>query len=161
MKRSVKAIAKISAESRHRDIIVHKNTIQINSIVQKLDFNGNLCTWSEDKPSIVNMIGWHRFPTSLPKGFHERSDEVMLSLYKINEVVFEAIVIYTSKIFNYESGNYEYRRNSFMRFIPHERKISITRYLTNRVSIGQQLTVYQYTCILSGILSYTERFISR
>ena len=44
----------------------------------------------------------------------------MLALYKINEVVFDALIVYPFKILNYESGRYEYK-NSFMRFIPHER----------------------------------------
>ena len=42
-------------------------------------------------------------------------------LYKINELVFNAIVLYPFKVYNFESGNYEYKKNSFMRFIPHER----------------------------------------
>ena len=69
----------------------------------------------------INMIGWHRFPSELPTGFHEGNDEVMLALYKINQVIFDAIVIYPYKIRNVESGKYEYKKNSFMRFIPHER----------------------------------------
>ena len=57
----------------------------------------------------------------LPKGFYEGSDEAMLSIYKINQVIFEAIVMFPLKVFNFESGNYEYKKISFMRFIPHER----------------------------------------
>ena len=45
----------------------------------------------------------------------------MLALYKINEVIFDAIVVYSYKIRNVESGKYEYKKNSSMRFIPHER----------------------------------------
>ena len=56
----------------------------------------------------------------LPKGFHEGSDEIMLALYKINEVIFNAITVYRYKILNVESGRFDYKKNSFMRFIPHE-----------------------------------------
>ena len=69
----------------------------------------------------INMIGWHQLPSDLPTGFHEGSDDVMLALYKVNEVIFDAIVSYPYKIWNVESGKYEYKKNSFMRFIPHER----------------------------------------
>ena len=51
---------------------------------------------------------------------------VMLALYKLNEVSFEAIVVYPRehillKTYNFESLRYEYRKNSFMRFIPSEK----------------------------------------
>ena len=36
------------------------------------------------------MLGWHQYRSELPKGFHEGSDEVMLALYKLNELIFEA-----------------------------------------------------------------------
>ena len=49
------------------------------------------------------------------------SDEVMLALYKINEVVFDARVAYPFMIYNYESRDYEYRKNSFMKFNPSEK----------------------------------------
>ena len=71
-----------------------------------MDFIGRLCPWTEDRPDIVNMLGWHQFKIDLPKGFHEGSDEVMLALYKINEVVFDAIVMYPPKVYNFESENY-------------------------------------------------------
>ena len=67
------------------------------------------------------MIGWHQLPSDMPEGFHEGTDEVMLALYKINEVIFKAITVYPYKILNIESGKFEYKKNSFMRFLPHER----------------------------------------
>ena len=67
------------------------------------------------------MVGWHQFPSDMPEGFQEGSDEIMLALYKINEVVFNAITLYPYKILNAASGRYDYQKNSFMRFIPHER----------------------------------------
>ena len=45
----------------------------------------------------------------------------MLAPYEINEVVFNAITVYPFKILNVESGSFDYKKNSFMRFIPHER----------------------------------------
>ena len=61
------------------------------------------------------MLGWHKYQTELPRGFHEGSDEVMLALYKLNEVLFEARVVYPFMVYNYESESYEYRKNSFMK----------------------------------------------
>ena len=114
MRRALGDIARIAREIQPSDIVVHSNTFQINSIVKLLDVNGRLCPWTEENP--------HQFPTNLPKGFHVGSDEVMLALYKINEAIFGAIVMYPFKVFNFESGSYEHKKNSFMRFIPHERK---------------------------------------
>ena len=45
----------------------------------------------------------------------------MLALYKLNEVIFKAIVVYPFKVYNYESEQYEYKINSFIKFIPSER----------------------------------------
>ena len=67
------------------------------------------------------MLGWHQYRSELPKGFHEGSDEVMLALYKLNELIFEARVVYPFKVYNYESEQYEYKKNSFMKFNPIER----------------------------------------
>ena len=95
--------------------------MHINSINKLLGFPGRINLWSTINFTLINMIGWHQLPTDLPKGFHERSDEVILALYKINEVIFNVIVVYPYKILNVESDKYEYKKNSFMRFIPHER----------------------------------------
>ena len=67
------------------------------------------------------MVEWHQLPSDLPEGFQEGRDEIMLALYKINEIVFNAITVYPYKILNAESGRSDYMKNSFMRFIPHER----------------------------------------
>ena len=93
----------------------------MNSIGKKLQFDERLRPWEPSESYVINMIGWHQFPSELRKGFHEGSNEIMLALYKINEVVFNAITVYPYKILNVESGSYEYKKNSFMRFIPHER----------------------------------------
>ena len=42
-------------------------------------------------------------------------------MYKINEVVFDARVVYPFMVYNYESEDYEYRKNSFMKFNPSEK----------------------------------------
>ena len=66
------------------------------------------------------MLGWHKYPSELPKGFHEGIDEMMLALYKLYELIFKARVVYSFKVYNYESEQYEYKKNSFMKFIPTE-----------------------------------------
>ena len=95
--------------------------MHINSIGKKLAFDRRIRPWGTVESNVINMIGWHQFPSDLPEGFHEGSDEIMLALYKINEVIFNAITVYPYKILNVESGKFEYKKNSFMRFIPHER----------------------------------------
>ena len=67
------------------------------------------------------MLGWHKYKTLLPRGFHEGSDEIMLALYKLNKVMFEARVVYPFMVYNYESESCEYRKNSFMKFNPFEK----------------------------------------
>ena len=116
-------IERIAGEVIPSGIVVHSNTMHINSIGKLLRFQGRLCPWGTGtfESTVIKMIGWHQLPSDMPKGFHEGSDEVMLALYKINEVIFNAITIYPYKILNIESGQYEYKKNSFMRFIPHER----------------------------------------
>ena len=70
------------------------------------------------------MLGWHQYPTSIPIGSHEESDEVMLDLHKLNELRFKTMVVYPFKVYNFESKQYEYKKNSFMKFIPTERNNS-------------------------------------
>ena len=64
----------------------------------------------------VNMLGWNNFPSNMVGGYHEGSDKIMLALYKLNEVLFDATVVYPSKIYNQEAQRYEYRDNAFMTF---------------------------------------------
>ena len=66
----------------------------------------------------VNMLGWNNYPTNLVGGYHEGSNEIMLALYKLNEVLFNANVVYSFKIYNQEAKRYEYRENAFMTFDP-------------------------------------------
>ena len=117
------AIMKDALEDIDRisEAVYSRTVLQISSIAQKLNIQTRILPWAETKPNIVNMLGWHQFPTCMPRRFHEGSDEVMLALYKINELVFKAIVLYPFKVYNFESGKYEYKKNSFMKFIPHER----------------------------------------
>ena len=60
----------------------------------------------------VNMLGWNKFPSSMTGGYHEGSDEIMLALYKLNEVIFKAID--DMMIYNQEAQKYEYEENAFM-----------------------------------------------
>ena len=66
----------------------------------------------------VNMLGWNNFPSSMVGGYHEGSDEIMLALYKHDEVIFNAIVVYPMMIYNQEAQRYEYKENAFMTFNP-------------------------------------------
>ena len=54
-------------------------------------------------------------------GYHEGSNEIMLALYKLNEVLFNANVVYPFKIFNQEAQKYEYRENAFTAFNPNHK----------------------------------------
>ena len=120
MKNAVKNMKRIADVDRVTDVEVHSHTLHINAIGTKLYYEGRVRPWSVEHRQI-NMVGWHQFKSDMPEGFQEGSDEIMLALYKINEVVFDATVVYPFKILNNESGEYEYKKHSFMRFIPHER----------------------------------------
>ena len=112
VKKAVEDIKKLAGEVPTTDIVVHSNTMHINCIgkILLLDYQGRINPWSAINVNSINMIGWHQHRTDLPRGFHQGSDEVMLALYKINEVIFDAIVVYPYKIRNTESGNYEYKK---------------------------------------------------
>ena len=100
VRRAVEDIKKIDGEAIPTDIVVHSNTIHINSIGKNLlmDFQGRINPWSAMHRTSINMIGWHQLPSDLPTGLYEGSDELMLALYKINEIIFDAIVVYPFKI---------------------------------------------------------------
>ena len=121
IRRAVRDIKRIADEERISGIAVHSNTMHINGIGKRLAFDGRIRPWGNVESNVINMVGWHQLPSDLPEVFQEGSDEIMLALYKINEVVFNAITVYPYKILNAESGKFDYKKNSFMRFIPHER----------------------------------------
>ena len=54
-------------------------------------------------------------------GYHEGSNEIMLAPYKLNEVLFDATVVYAAKIYNQEAQRYEYKDNAFMTFNPNHK----------------------------------------
>ena len=54
-------------------------------------------------------------------GYHEGLDEIMLALYKLNEVIFGATVVYPFKIYNQEAQRYKYRKHAFMTFNPNHK----------------------------------------
>ena len=121
IRRAVKAIKRIADVDRISGIVVHSNTKHINAKGKRLAFDGRIRPWGNVESNVINMVGLHQLPSDLAEGFQEGSDEIMLALYKINEVVFNAITLYPYKILSAESGKFEYKKNSFMRFIPHER----------------------------------------
>ena len=51
-------------------------------------------------------------------GYHEGSNEIMLAPYKLNEVLFDATVVYPAKIYNQEAQRYD---NAFMTFNPNHK----------------------------------------
>ena len=69
----------------------------------------------------VNMLRWKNYPTDLVGGYPEGSKEIMLALYKLNEVLFDANVVYPFKIYNQGAQRYEYRKNAFMTFNPNHK----------------------------------------
>ena len=97
----------------------------------------------------VNMLGWNNFPTSMTGGYHEGSNEIMLALYKLNEVIFKATVVYPMMIFNQEAQKYEYKENAFMTFNPsHKNKQDKPYgesgfYRSNIVNISEYFSVDQ------------------
>ena len=69
----------------------------------------------------VNMLSWNNYPTNLVGGYHEGSTEIMLALYKLNGVLFNANVVYLFKIHNQEPQRYQYREIAFMTFNPNHK----------------------------------------
>ena len=89
------------------------NTIEGSNLLPVLYKNNLLAVCPK-----VNMLGWNNYPSSMVGGYHEGSDEIMLALYKLNEVLYEAIVVYSMLIYNQEAQRYEYKKNVFMTFNP-------------------------------------------
>ena len=148
MRDALEDIVGLSEEIPFREIMVHSHTLQISSIAKQLDIRVRICPFAKRNPNEMNMIGWHQFPTSMPRGFHEGSDEVMLTLYKIKELVFDAIVLYPLKVYNFESREFEYKKNSFMRLIPHEKNKNYKIYDESGF----------YRSIVDSILRYFKEF---
>ena len=68
--------------------------------------------WYKMWPHTINMLGWHQYPSDLSKVFHQGSDEVMLALYKLSELIFQSRVVYPFKVYNNELEQYENKKNS-------------------------------------------------
>ena len=45
MRKAVRDIQRIADEKRVSGIVVHSNTLHINAIGKKLDFDGRICPW--------------------------------------------------------------------------------------------------------------------
>ena len=56
---------------RFSEIEVHAYTLHIIKIAQELNLISRITAWDATRPNIANMIGWHQFPTHLPKEFYE------------------------------------------------------------------------------------------
>ena len=116
MKGARREIIKIGELEPNPAIMIHANTLYLSKIVQDLNISVRIHAWDRMKRHKINMLGWHQYPSDFPKGLHEGSDEVMLALYKLDELIFNAIVVYPFKVYNFESEQFEYKENLFMKF---------------------------------------------
>ena len=123
-------------------VMIHANTLHLSIIVQDLNLRIRISAWDFSRPHKINMLGWHQYPSALPKGFHEGSDEVMLALYNLNEMIFKTIVAYPFKVYNYGSEQHEYKKNSFMKFFQ-VKGIRITKYTMRQDIIDQQSRIFR------------------
>ena len=80
------------------EVVIHANTLHLSKIVQDLNINVRIYAWNKMRPDTISMLGWQKYPSELPKGFHKWSDEVMLALYKLNDLIFNARVVYLFKV---------------------------------------------------------------
>ena len=148
----LKEIQKRSREIDYKTVIssdaIHlftvANTIGGSNLLPVLYENNLLAEHAK-----VNVLGWNNFPTSMTGGYHEGSNEIMLALYKLNEVIFKATVVYPMMIFNQEAQKYEYKENVFMTFNPshknkHDKPYGESGfYRSNIVNISEYFSVDQ------------------
>ena len=128
----VKKDIKRSGELEHGpQVTINAHALHLSRIVRDLGVHVRIAAWSKRRPKEINMLGWHQYQTELPKGFHEGSDEMMSALYKLNEVMFDARVVYPFMVYNYEKERYEYRKNSIMKFV-RQSNIQLTCYSYRR-----------------------------
>ena len=77
VKEDIKGIGQLEHDPQ---VTIHAHTLHLSKIVKGLDVNVRSAAWSRRRPKEINMLGWHQYQTELPRGFHEGSDEVMLSV---------------------------------------------------------------------------------
>ena len=118
----------ISSDAVH--LFTVANTIGGSNLLPVLHENKLLAECAK-----VKMLGWNNFPTSMVGGYHEGSNEIMLALYKLNEVLFKATVVYPLMIYNQEAQRYEYKENAFIIFNPiHKNKHdNVTQVSTDQI----------------------------
>ena len=80
---------------------------------------------------------------------HDGTSELILQIYKFNHIAFRANVLYPCQRRNLHSGIFEYRANSFMRFIPTDNN-------TNDIPYGEN-GYYCFTMTQAG--EYVQLFI--
>ena len=104
MRGARKGIRRIGEIEYNPVVMIHANTLQdLSKIVQDLNINVRIQACYKMMPNTINMLGWHQYQSDLRKGFHEGSDEVMLALYKLSELIFQSRVVSPFKVYNYES----------------------------------------------------------
>ena len=86
----------------------------------------------EVKYHTINIFGWNtKYPHMLHHDIHDGTSELMLQIYKFNHVAFRANVLYPYQRRNLNTGIFEYRSNSFMRFIPTDNNMNDISYGKN------------------------------
>ena len=103
-----------------------KNNFQIYHITNVRMHN------KEVKYHTINIFGWNtRYPHMLHHDIHHGTSELMLQVYKFNHIAFRANVLYPYQRRNLHTGIFEYRANSFMRFIPTDNNMNDIPYGEN------------------------------
>ena len=78
---------------------------------------------------------------------HDGTSELMLQIYKFNHIAFHANVLYPYQRRNLNTGIFEYRSNSFMRFIPTDNTMNDISYGENGYycsTMTQVESIYNY-----------------
>ena len=128
VKKDIKRIGELEHDPQ---VTINAHALHLSRIVRDLGVHVRIAAWSKRRSKEIDMLGWQQYQTELLKGFHEGSDEVMLALYKLNEVMFDARVVYPFMVYNYEKERYEYRKNSIMKFV-RQSNIQLTCYSYRR-----------------------------
>ena len=97
VKEDIKRIGQLEHDPQ---VTINAHALHLSRIVRDLGVHVRIAAWSIRRPNEINMLGWHQYQTELPRGFHEGSDEIMLALYKLNEVMFDARVVYPFMVYN-------------------------------------------------------------
>ena len=78
VKKDIKRIGQMEHDTR---VTINTNAMHLSSIVKDLGVHVERLAScrSPRQPNEINMLGWHKYQTLLPRGLHEGSDEIMLA----------------------------------------------------------------------------------